>query len=172
MAWMSLAVFSAAVLYGLGTNGLFPQRLPQLVTASDIAALAFMLALPLIAWSRLHRRQREVLDDTVESVLPRRSSGFLGLDDDESNVRLAENFSLREVRPEIRPVDLLPAVQIFQERPAEQARVAADRLIESAELPVVVEVSEPLPVVAVAPVRGNASCLRCSRKARCEGLPD
>ena len=152
MAWMSLAVFSAAVLYGLGTNGLFPQRLPQLVTASDIAALAFLLALPLVAWSRLHRRQQEVLDDSGESLLPRRSSGFLGLDDDESNARLAGNFSLREVRPEVRPVDLLPAVQIFHERPAEHARVAADRLIESAEPPVIAEVSEPLPAVVAAPI--------------------
>ena len=108
MASISLAVFSAAVLYGLGTNGLFPQRLPQLVTASDIAALAFMLGLPLVAWSRLHRRQQEVQEDSSESLLPRRNSGFLGLDDDESNARLAENFSLREVRPEVRPVDLLP----------------------------------------------------------------
>ena len=152
MAWMSLVVFSAAVLYGLGTNGLFPQRLPQLVTVSDIAALAFMLALPLIAWSRLHRRQLEVQEDSGESVLPRRSSGILGLDDDESNARLAENFSLREVRPEVRPVDLLPAVQIFHERPAEHARAAADQLIESAESPVIAEVSRPLPVVAVEPI--------------------
>ena len=152
MAWMSLAVFSAAVLYGLGTNGLFPQRIPQLVIASDIVALAFILALTLIAWSRLHRRQQEVLDDSGESLLPRRSSGFLGLDDDESNTRLAENFSLREVRPEVRPVDVLPAVQIFHERPGELARAAADRLIESAELPVIAEVSEPLPAVAVAPL--------------------
>jgi hypothetical protein len=150
-AWMSLAVFSAAVLYGLGTNGVFPQRLPQLVTASDIAAVGLILALPLIAWSRLHRRQQEVLDDSGESLLPRRSSGFLGLDDDESNTRLAENFSLREVRPDVRPVDLLPAVQIFHERPGEHARAAADRLIESTELPVIAEVSEP-PAVAVAPI--------------------
>ncbi len=152
MAWMSLAVFSAAVLYGLGTNGIFPQRLPQLVAASDIAALAFILALPFIAWSRLHRRQQEILDDSGESTLPRRSAGFLGLDDDESNARLAEHFFLSEVRPEVRPVDLLPAVQLFHERPAEHARAAADRLIESAELPVIAEVSEPLPEVAVAPV--------------------
>ncbi len=152
MAWMSLAVFSAAVLYGLGTNGLFPQRLPQLVTASDIAALAFMLGLPLVAWSRLHRRQQEVQEDSSESLLPRRNSGFLGLDDDESNARLAENFSLREVRPEVRPVDLLPAVQTFHERPADHARAAADRLIESAESPVIAEVSVPLPAVVVVPI--------------------
>ena len=63
-----------------------------------------------------------------------------------------KHFSLSEVRPEVRPVDLLPAVQIFHERPAEHARAAADRLIESAELPVIAEVSEPLPEVAVAPV--------------------
>ena len=100
----------------------------------------------------MHRRQQEVLDDSGESSLPRRSSGFLGLDDDESNTRLAEDFSLREVRPEVRPVDLLPAVQIFHERPGEHARAAADRLIESAELPVIAEVSEPLPAVAVAPL--------------------
>lgn len=152
MAWMSSAVFSAAVLYGLGTNGVFPQRLPQLVTASDIIALAFVLALPVIAWSRLQRRQLEVQKDSAESLLSRRSSGFLGLDDDESNARLAENFSLREVRPEVRPVDLLPAVQLFHERPGEPAKAAADRLIETAELPVIAEVSEPLPAIAVTAV--------------------
>jgi hypothetical protein len=154
MAWMSLAVFSAAVLYGLGTNGIFPQRLTQLVAASDIAALAFMLALPLIAWSRL--RGQKIRADSGEGVLPRRSSGFLGLDDDESNASPAGNLSLREIRPEVRPVDLLPAVQIFNERPGEQARAAADRLIQSAELPVAATSSEPLPVVAFASVSDAA----------------
>lgn len=159
MGWISLAVSSAAVLYGLGTNGIFPERLPQLVTASDIAALVFMLALPLVAWSRLHRRQQEVGEDSTEAVVSRRSSGFLGLDDDEPNARLAENFTLHEVRPEVRPVDLLPAVQIFHERPGEHARAAADRLIQTAELPVVAGSSEPLPAAAVAPALDAAAPL-------------
>ena len=151
MAWMSLAVFSVALLYGLGTNGIFPQRFPQLVTASDIAALAFLLALPLVAWSRLRRQQAEIQADSGES-LPRRNSGFLGLDDDESSARLAETLSLREVRPEVRPVDLLPAVQVLQERPGEHARPAPDLLIQSAELPIPAEPPAAETIVAVAPV--------------------
>jgi hypothetical protein len=157
MVWMSLAVFSAAVFYGLGTNGIFPQSLPQLVTISDAVALAFILALPVIAWSRLHRQQLQVLDDSGESVLSRRSSGFLGLNDDEVDARLAENLSLREVTPELRPVEMLPAVQIFHERPGEHARAVADRLIESAESPVVAKPLEPAPpAVAVAPIPERA----------------
>jgi hypothetical protein len=153
MAWMSLAVFCAAVFYGLGTNGMFPQRLPRLATVSDVVALAFMLALPVIACSRLRRQQLQVLEDSGDSVLPRRSSGFLGLDDVETDACLAESLSLREVRPKVRSVEMLPAVQIIHERPTEHAIAVADRLVESAKSPVIAKPLEPAPsAVAVAPI--------------------
>src|SRR5215469_3672889 len=62
MAWMSVAVLSASVLYGLGTKSVFPQRQPQLVTVSDVVAVAFITLLPVIVWSRLHRQQLQFLD--------------------------------------------------------------------------------------------------------------
>lgn len=57
MGWISLSVFSAAVLYGLGTNGLLVRRFPKAVPLSDMLAMGFMLALPAVAWSRLYRQQ-------------------------------------------------------------------------------------------------------------------
>jgi len=133
MGWVTLSVFSAAVLYGLGTNGILTRRFPGIVPVSDVAALAFMLALPVVAWSHLRGQEEEVPNDPEDTSLPRRSSGFLGLSDDEMNDRLVERL---EIRPEVRPVDLLPAVQIFHpELAGEHARASASRLIESAELP-------------------------------------
>lgn len=134
--WISLLVLSLAVLYGLGTNGILARRTPAIVNVSDVIALGFMLALPVIAWSRLRGQEGDFPEDSGETASLRRSSGFLGLSDEESNARLAESLSRLEVRPELRPVDLLPAVQIFNpERSAEHTKMAANRLIESAELP-------------------------------------
>ena len=49
MGWITLSVFSTAVLYGLGTNGILARRYPKIVTASDVFAAGFLLALPVIA---------------------------------------------------------------------------------------------------------------------------
>lgn len=167
MAWMSLAVFSVSVFYGLGTNGVFSQRLRQLVTASDVVALAFILALPVIAWFRLHRQHLQFLDDSseffddsAEPALQRRNSGFLGLDSVGTDVRLAESLSPREVSPEVRPVKTLATVQMFHERPAENASGAADRPIESAESPVIAKLLESAPSLAtVTPISAAAEKL-------------
>ncbi len=143
MGWITLSVFSAAVLYGLGTNGILPRRFPGIVPVSDVAALAFMLALPVVAWSQLRGQEEETPNDSEDTALPRRNSGFLGLNDDEMNDRLMERL---EVRPEVRPVDLLPAVQIFHpELAGEHARTAASWLIESAELPALPPSPNPEP---------------------------
>jgi len=183
MGWMTFAVFVAAMLYGLGTNGMFPQRFPQIVTISDVVALGLMLALPVIVWSRLRHQQEEVVDESGETALPRRSSGFLGLNDDEVDARLAENLSLLEVRPEVRPVDLLPAVQIFHsDRPGEQVKAAADKLIESAEspvtampistsLPAVAEPAFPQPVIVDEPVKATPSELAPAPAAHTSAEP-
>lgn len=153
MGWMSLSVLAAAVLYGLGTNGVFTRRFPGIVPVSDVLAAGFMLALPVVAWSRLNRQEEEGADEeSDEADLLPRSSGMLGLNDDAANARLVESFSKLEVRPEVRPVDLLPAVQIFHpERPGELAKAAASRLIESAELPIPPEAPLPEPSLPVPP---------------------
>jgi len=149
MVWMSVAVFSASVLYGLGTKGVFPQRQPLLVTVSDLVALAFIALLPIIVWSRLRRQQLQFLDeygefddyrglhDFDEPVLQRRSSGFLGLDNAQTNARLAESLPLREITPKVRPVEMQPAV--------------SDRLVQGAESPVTGRPLESTPAaVAIA----------------------
>lgn len=82
MGWMSLSVFSAAVLYGMGTNGILARRFPKSVMVSDVVAVGFMLALPVVAWSRLQRQQKEVeaVGNPVEENVPAyRTGGMLGL---------------------------------------------------------------------------------------------
>lgn len=93
MGWMSLSVFSAAVLYGMGTNGIFTRRFPKSVMASDVVAMGFMLALPVVAWSRLQRQQKEVetVRHSAEEIVPSyRAGGILGLNEGTPDARLVE----------------------------------------------------------------------------------
>ena len=179
MGWISLSVFSAAVLYGLGTNGLLVRRFPKAVPVSDMLAMGFMLALPAVAWSRLYRQQEGGATGGSDERTPsHRNFGILGLNDGEPVARSIEHFD----RLEVVPVDLLPAAQIFHPEqtgehpntapmkaiPIEAITIEAnpieatqDRLIETAELlvpsqlPIAsppMEASAPLPeTVPVAP---------------------
>jgi hypothetical protein len=93
MGWMSLSVFSAAVLYGMGTNGILTRRFPRSVMVSDVVAVGFMLALPVVAWSRLQRQQKEVemMRNSVEEMAPPyRAGGILGLNEGSSGTHLVE----------------------------------------------------------------------------------
>lgn len=149
---ISLLVFSVAALYGLGTNGVLPRRIPALVPVSDAFAAGFMLALPLITWSRIRRRHEEEMDAELEdpSDVSARSLARLGLGDDASNVRPLEGFSRLEIRPDIRSEivrkDLSPG--------DEQAKVPANRLLGIVELavPTPVEAPESVAVTFTAPV--------------------
>ncbi|MGA7315159.1 MAG: hypothetical protein WBX22_14410 [Silvibacterium sp.] len=110
MGWISLSVFSAAVLYGLGTNGLLARRFPKAVPVSDMLAMGFMLALPAVAWSRLYRQQEGGATGGSDERTPsHRNFGMLGLNDGEPVARLSGSFD----RLEVVPWDLLPAAQIF-----------------------------------------------------------
>jgi hypothetical protein len=110
MGWISLSVFSAAVLYGLGTNGLLARRFPKAVPVSDMLAMGFMLALPAVAWSRLYRQQEGGATGGSDERTPsHRNFGILSLNDGEPVARLIENFD----RLEVVSVDLLPAAQNF-----------------------------------------------------------
>lgn len=140
IGWVSLSVFAVAVLYGLGTNGLLPRRFPIAVTISDVLAAAFILALPILAWRRVHRRQQLAQEEEFDlrSKPSTRAHGLLGLNDDESTERLIESLAACKVVP----VDLLPAVQLFHSNsPGEHTKATMNQLIESAEMPVV---SQPL----------------------------
>jgi hypothetical protein len=136
----TVLVCAIAVLYGLGTNGILAHRYPRIISLSDVVAAAFILALPLFAWSRLGRLQEEQEEEEFEREGPppgRR--GFLGLNDDATNAGLGESPSRREVKPVAGWVlnksgDLLPASQVFHpEVPGENGKAAVTRSIESAE---------------------------------------
>jgi len=160
----TILVFAMALLYGLGTNGMVARRFPRIIPVSDIVAAAFMLALPLFAWSWLGRLQEEQEEEELElgSPVPGRR-GFLGLNDDATNARLVESLS----RLQVKPVDLLPAVQVFHpEVPSENARSTAIRLIESAEAPAVAPappLAPPLTKTAIEPT--NIPVFNAARKA-------
>lgn len=143
----SIAVFALAVLYGLGTNGILARRFPGIVPVADIVALGILLALPLAAWSRLGRSQQEQEDADLYGgdPAPGRSRGFLGLDEDTTNARLAESLS----RIEVKPVDMLPAVHAFHpETPSEPADIGTNRPIQSTVTPTAVQNPEVSPSVA------------------------
>jgi hypothetical protein len=148
MGWITLSVFSTAVLYGLGTNGILARRFPKIVTASDVLAAGFLLAVPVIAWSRLQRRQVESALDVDEPAPPSRQRGFLGLNDEQFSARLVEGFSYTKVVH----VEPLPSVQSMH-APDEQTKATVNQLIERAELPIVDQTPHPgvptLPSTAV-----------------------
>jgi hypothetical protein len=132
MGWISLSVFSTAVLYGMGTNGIMARRFPKAAPAADALAIGFVLALPVIAWARL-QRQRTEQDELEEQPSPyRRVHSSLGLFDDESSVRLLEKPEVRAVAVGENPfgLKLVPA-----EPPSMLAITTTDRLIQSAEMP-------------------------------------
>jgi hypothetical protein len=80
MGWMSLSVISTAILYGMGTNGILARRYPRAVGISDALALGFVLALPVFAWSRLHRQREEEPEGEDPAILHRRRFTTLQLD--------------------------------------------------------------------------------------------
>ena len=146
IAGLTVAVSAAAVLYGLGTNGILAQRLPGIVPVSDVLALGFLLALPLVAWSRLGRLQEEQEDAEAdgEGTAAPRPRGILGLNDEESNARLIERLS----RIEVKTVELAPAAQIFHpELPSEHTMASVNQLMETAEAPVVPQYAAPEPAL-------------------------
>ena len=152
---ISLLVFAAAALYGLGTKGIAPLRIPALVPVSDAFGVAFMLALPVITWSRIRRRHEEEIEAEFlreSGDLSARSLARLGLGDNPSNVPI-ESFSRLDTTPDVRPdigaMDLFPKDQTIQ--PNEHAKVAASPLIESAAVPVAAKPAEPVAMTPLAP---------------------
>jgi len=138
MGWISLSVFSTAVLYGMGTNGIMARRFPKAAPAADALAIGFVLALPVIAWARLQRQREE--QEIEEQPSPyRRVHSSLGLFDNESSARLLEKPEVRGVAVGENPfgLKLVPA-----EPPSMLAITTTDRLIKSAEMPAVANSEE------------------------------
>lgn len=144
VAAFTMFVFAIAVLYGMGTNGVLAEHFPGIIPVSDVVALGVVLALPLIAWSRLGKLQEEQEDAEFygEDSAPARTPGFLGLNDDETNARLVEQMS----RLEVRPVGLHPAVQAFHaDTPNEHAGPTPVRQSDAVETPIAVQRIESVP---------------------------
>ncbi|MBV8436080.1 MAG: hypothetical protein JOY95_01030 [Silvibacterium sp.] len=141
---VSLFVLGAAALYGVGTRGAYAHRIPVLPHVSDALAGAFMLALPLIAWSRTRRRASDddfdaALDDP-DGVSASRLER-LGLGTTMSVVPRPEDASRLEIRPEARPGNPLPAGQTSQAE--DHASIAINRLMARATASVSVEPQQP-----------------------------
>jgi len=166
----TLLVFFVAALYGLGTKGVIPQRIPALVPVSDAFAIGFMLALPVITLSRIRRRHEEEIEAEFlqeSSDLSARSLARLGLSDDQTILPLAESPSRldvrlearRDVRPdEIKPMDLFPSVQTSD--PDEHANATGKRVVEDIEMPVPLDSAVPIlmtsPALEMMPQAPNA----------------
>lgn len=153
---ISLLVFAAAALYGLGTKGIVSLRIPALVPVSDIFGVGFMLALPVITWSRIRRLHEEEIEAEFRREsgdLSARSLARLGLGDDPSSVPI-QRFSRLDTTPDVKPdigaIDLFPQDQTFH--PDEHARVAAKPLIEGAAGPVAAKSAEPVAMTPLAPI--------------------
>jgi len=145
---ITLLVFSVAALYGLGTKGVIPQRIPALVPVSDAFAIGFMLALPVITLSRIRRRHEEEIEAEFlqeSSDLSARSLARLGLGDDAAINPLAETETVS--RAEIELPNFVPAVQ--GPHSDDRLAVAANQLIAGLASPVALAPQEP--VVDAAP---------------------
>ncbi len=132
MGWITLATLSMAIIYGMATNGILAYRFPMASPAADVLAVGFVLALPVIAWTRL-LRQRKEQDEIEDKPSPyRRVHSSLGLFDEESSARLLEKPEVKEVAVTEVPFELR---LVKTEASSAHAIAAADRLIESAEMP-------------------------------------
>ena len=169
VGWMSLLVFSIAVLYGIGTNGIVARQYPKIIPASDVLALCFVLALPVFAWNRLQRRNEgEESGETVSVPMPRRTyHSLLHLDDGDmvpararfqelSQERLTPALEetvlpLGEAAPQLATTAMLAASNPSQLIPPPSAATIAtvDRLIESAQAPVENISPENVPTVVL-----------------------
>lgn len=172
VGWMSLLVFSIAVLYGIGTNGIVARQYPKIIPVSDVLALCFVLALPVFAWSRLQRRNEE--DEGGEMVtvpMPRRAyHSLLHLDDDDvvpARARFQE-LSQERLTPESEETALrlsestqqsaaTAMVEMYSPSPLMAPPSAAavttiNRLIEVAQAPVENISSESTVAVALDPI--------------------
>jgi len=140
---ISLLIVSAAALYGLGTKGIVPHRIPALVPVSDAFAVGFILSLPVIIRSRIRRRHEEAIDlefRRESGDLSARSLARLGLGDDAAIKPLADTEIVSQ--PEIKLQNLVPAVQgpHSDDHPA----VAANRLVARLASPVALAPQEPV----------------------------
>ena len=143
---ITLLISGAAYAYGLGTRGLYAQRIHGLTRGSDIFAAVFLLALPLITWLRARSRTDEDLDNEFgkpSDVAASRLAG-LGLSGMSVVPRLEDAAPLR-MKGDNAAGDAAPAARIPQIE--DHAMFAANRLIARAMAPVV---TEPLPIEAAA----------------------
>lgn len=132
MGWMSLSVVTSAILYGMGTNGLLARRYPRAVGISDALAIGFVLALPVFAWSRLHREKVEEEPDGEDpAVLHRRLFTTLHLDLGEPIVPL--NVAARTAPAREPQMDVV--AQAFAPMPTRTAVVTIDGVIEATRTP-------------------------------------
>lgn len=132
LGWMSLAVISVAVLYGVGTNGVMAGRYPKAVPVSDSLALAFVLSLPMFAWSRMQRRGRKIGEEDDEPVSePRPHYSMLHLNDDDSFARARFQEPMMQ-----QPEEGFALPNLLTPAPDARAIAAVDRLLESATLAV------------------------------------
>jgi hypothetical protein len=131
MGWMSLSVISTAILYGMGTNGILARRYPRSVGISDALAIGFVLALPVFAWGRLHRKREEELEGEDPAVLHRRMFTTLQLDRGDSYPPAPVPLSgsaIREPKMDI-------VAQAFEVTPRVMTMVTMDGVIEPAGVP-------------------------------------
>jgi hypothetical protein len=146
MLWMSLSVVSAAVVYGVGTNGIMARRYPKAVPVSDVLALGFVLALPIFAWSRMQRRRAEKREDHEFSREPGPVFTTLGLNGHDSFDQPRAPF--QEIM--IQAPQEGPAVpNLLTPTPDARAIAAMDKLLENTVLTVTrapETVAEPQPV--------------------------
>lgn len=129
LGWMTLAIGSVAVLYGAGTNGMMAIRYPKMVPVSDGVALAFVLSLPVFAWSRMQRRGEEEHEPVSES---RPLPSMLHLNDDDSSAPARARFQEPMMQ---QPEEGIALPNFLTPAPNAHAVAAVDRLLEAAAMP-------------------------------------
>jgi hypothetical protein len=164
LGWMSTAITSVAVLYGVGTNGLMAVRYPIAVPVSDGVALAFVLSLPIFAWSRMQQRSVEAVTEEDELVAePRAALSMLHLNDEQLFTRARARFQEPLMEPILQqPQEGFALPNLLTAAPNAKAMAAVDRLLESAVTatrqleivaePITMSITERMPEVITPPV--------------------
>ncbi len=154
---MTLLVSAASILYGLGTRGVYAERIPSLMPLSDGLAAGFLLLiLPLITSARIRKRNEQADLEASDISAGRLASLNLG---EISIVPRSEAAPSAEATADAKSPKAAPSIQ---PQANDHTMIAVNRLMARATAPVI---EMPLPTadpVAVANPRHGFRAAFCS----------
>jgi hypothetical protein len=115
LAGFEAALALAAILYGLGTNGVLARRFAKSVTVTDVLSIGVAVAVPLILWSQWRRRELQASKISDEDAAPASKS-----DSSHSILGLEEYSSARLISRLPKPTKIIEAHPVYEPRAVDQ----------------------------------------------------